>query len=306
MKSAVIALEGVHKSFGSREVLRQLDLTVPEHSVFAFLGNNGHGKSTTIRLITGLLRADRGDIRVLGRDIRTQRARILGELGCLVDSPTVYPNLNAAEFLSIGCTLKGLGRQEIDRVLDVVGLRCDRSLRIGHYSLGMKQRLALAHALLGRPRLLILDEPTNGLDPDGIQDVRRLLMALPAAADCTVFFSSHQLDEVEKTASHLALLRDGRIHFQASVLDLAAQQAGVLSLDVCDAVKGASLLEALGYPAKANGSNNILVANMLRQDASRVHESLIRAGINLYESVHRKPSLEQWFLQTTATVGEAA
>lgn len=130
--------------------------------------------------------------------------------------------------------------------------------------------------------------------------MRRLLLGLPAAANCTVFFSSHQLDEVEKTASHLALLRHGAIHFQASVEELVAQQAGMLSLDVCDAERGASLLEALGYPAKTNGPRTILVDNLPRQEACRVHASLIQAGIDLYESAYRKPTLEQWFLQAAA------
>src|SRR5690606_13719808 len=179
MPNAAIELQAVDKSYGPRRILKDLQLVVPERSVFAFLGNNGHGKSTTIRLLAGLAAPDRGSIRVLGQDIRQHRREVLAQMGCLIEAPSSYPNLTAREFLSIGACLKQLPRSEIDRALELVGLRPDRRQRIEHYSLGMRQRLALAHALLGRPRLLVLDEPTNGLDPDGIRDIRALLSGLP-------------------------------------------------------------------------------------------------------------------------------
>lgn len=301
MASAVIEMADVSKAFGKRQVLDQLNLSVPEHSLFAFLGNNGHGKSTTIKLITGLLRADQGDIRVLGLDIRTQRNEVLKQIGCLIDYPSLYPNLDAAEFLSIGCLIKGLPKQEIDRVLELVSIRDAKNVLIGKYSLGMKQRLALAHALLGKPKLLILDEPTNGLDPEGINDIRRLLIELPASANCSVFFSSHQLDEVEKTASHLALLRNGRIQFQSTIGDLAKQHEGVLCLDVCDAGKAQALLDEMGYSTEVTGQNLVRVSRISRLNAGLVHTSLINGGLQLFESAYQKPSLEQWFLNSTNT-----
>lgn len=301
MASAVIEMADVSKAFGKRQVLDQLNLSVPEHSLFAFLGNNGHGKSTTIKLITGLLRADQGDIRVLGLDIRTQRNEVLKQIGCLIDYPSLYPNLDATEFLSIGCLIKGLPKQEIDRVLELVSIRDAKNVLIGKYSLGMKQRLALAHALLGKPKLLILDEPTNGLDPEGINDIRRLLIELPASANCSVFFSSHQLDEVEKTASHLALLRNGRIQFQSTIGDLAKQHEGVLCLDVCDAGKAQALLDEMGYSTEVTGQNLVRVSRISRLNAGLVHTSLINGGLQLFESAYQKPSLEQWFLNSTNT-----
>lgn len=299
MATAVIEMADVSKAFGKRQVLDQLNLSVPEHSLFAFLGNNGHGKSTTIKLITGLLRADKGDIRVLGFDIRKQRKEVLKQIGCLIDYPSLYPNLDAAEFLSIGCLIKGLPNQEIDRVLELVSMRDAKNVLIGKYSLGMKQRLALAHALLGKPKLLILDEPTNGLDPEGINDIRRLLIELPASANCSVFFSSHQLDEVEKTASHLALLRNGRIQFQSTIGELAKQHEGVLCLDVCDASKAQTLLEGLGYSTAVIGANHVRVNRISRLNAGLVHTSLIQEGLQLFESGYQKPTLEQWFLNST-------
>ena len=302
--TVAIELEAVDKSYGKHHILRQLELSVPERGVFAFLGNNGHGKSTTIRLITGLAAADRGSIRVFGRDIRRERRQILAEMGCLIEAPSSYPNLTGMEFLSIATSLKGLPRSEIDRTLQLVGLHCDRRQRIEHYSLGMKQRLALAHALIGSPRLLVLDEPTNGLDPDGIQDIRRLLSTLPDTAGCTIFFASHYLDEVEKTATHLAVLRDGSILLQSSVRDLTQRLASVLALEVDDAILGAGILRSSGYAVETDGPNHLLVSGIDREEAGRAHACLVQAGVVLYQSILRKPSLEQWFLQTVFAGGE--
>lgn len=300
-----IELRAVDKSFGRHAVLRQLDLQVPERSVFAFLGNNGHGKSTTIRLIAGLAAADGGSVQVLGRDIRRERRQVLAEMGCLIEAPSAYPNLTAPEFLSIATRLKRLPGSEIGRVLELVGLRCDRRQRIEHYSLGMKQRLALAFALVGKPRLLLLDEPTNGLDPDGMQDVRRLLSALPERAGCTIFFASHLLDEVEKTATHFAVLREGSTRLQASVHDLMQGLPSVLSLDVDAPERAASLLQACGHAAEVDGAGHVTIAGVTRDVAGQLHRVLMDAGITLFESVHRKPSLEQWFLQSASVDGGA-
>lgn len=306
MPSAAIELQAVDKSYGPRRILKDLQLVVPERSVFAFLGNNGHGKSTTIRLLAGLAAPDRGSIRVLGKDIRQHRREVLAQMGCLIEAPSSYPNLTAREFLSIGACLKQLPRSEIDRALELVGLRPDRRQRIEHYSLGMRQRLALAHALLGRPRLLVLDEPTNGLDPDGIRDIRALLSGLPEAAGCTIFFASHYLDEVEKTATHLAVLHEGTIRLQASAGELERQLAGVLALDVDDAERGSRTLQALGYAARAESPNRVLVADVDRDRAGLLNSQLVQAGVVLYPSVLRKPTLEQWFLQMTASGGAVA
>jgi ABC-type multidrug transport system ATPase subunit len=299
-----IELIDIDKSYGKHVVLRQLALDVPERSVFAFLGNNGHGKSTTIRLIAGLSSPDAGSIRIFGRDVRHDRRRILSEVGFLIEAPSSYPNLTGTEFLSIGARLKKLPVMEIERTLELVGLHCDRRQRIEHYSLGMRQRLALAHALLGRPRLLVLDEPTNGLDPDGIQDIRRLLSTLPQMADCTIFFASHYLDEVEKTATHIAVLRDGAIDRQASVQDLRQQLVSALVMEIDDASRGADVLRSFGYAVTYEAPTRLRVPAIDRNRAGHVHTCLVQAGLTLYESTLRKPTLEQWFLQTASRDGD--
>ncbi|HEY5798901.1 MAG TPA: ATP-binding cassette domain-containing protein [Burkholderiaceae bacterium] len=299
MNSPLIALQGVHKAYGKHAVIRGLDLTVPANSIYAFLGNNGSGKSTTIRLITGLMQADRGSIEVLGRDIRTQRRAILAQIGAIVDAPCFYPNLTASEFLSIGCRIKHLATNEAARVLELTGLREASGRRIADFSLGMRQRLAIAHALLGAPPLLILDEPTNGLDPQGIRDMRQLIRELPAQTGATVFVSSHNLDEVEKIATHVAVLQDGVAVHQGPMAALMDAQTGAVRLTVDDAARAAQLLGAAGYDTDLDGASELAVRRVALQDADRVHALLISAGVKLYQSVHGRPTLEQWFLEAS-------
>ena len=296
--NAAIELSNVDKRLGGREVLRQLSLRVPTGSVFAFLGNNGAGKSTTIRILTGLIDADRGAVRVLGSDIGTARMAVLHEVGCLVDAPALYPNLTANEFLEIGRRIKGLPSTERARVLEVVDLSASAGSRIAGFSLGMRQRLALAHAMLGNPRLLILDEPSNGLDPQGMRDIRTLLAGLPARTGCTVFLSSHQLDEVEKIATHVAVLHGGRALCQEAVPELVASQPGTLSLEVDDSPRAQAVLARKGYAARID-DGRLVVTPIAAHEGAPLHAALIREGIALYQSVYRKPTLEQWFLNLT-------
>lgn len=297
MASNVIEMRGVRKAFGEHKVIDGMSLEMPEHSIFAFLGNNGAGKSTAIRLITGLLRADAGEIDVLGLDVRTQRKAILSQIGAIVDAPSLYPNLSAEEFLRIGCTIKGLPWHHIDRVLALVDLTAASARLVAKFSLGMKQRLAIAHALLGSPKLLILDEPTNGLDPEGMRDVRRLLKSLPGLTGASVFVSSHNLDEVEKMATHVALLKGGAVRFQAEIAELLAAQAGTLSIDVGDVARAQQLLTGASYDVERAESGRIKVSGIEKHNADRVHALLVHAGIRLYQSVYHTPSLEQWFME---------
>ena len=304
MTSALIEARGIRKRFGAAQVLNDVSFSVPEGSVFAFLGNNGAGKSTTIRVLCGLLKPDAGAMQVLGRDMPGQRMAVLRHIGCLVDSPSLYPNLNAVEFLSIACLLKGLPRTDIARVLELVGLQSAARTRLAHYSLGMRQRVALAHALMGGPRLLVLDEPTNGLDPHGIIEIRELLRRLPGTAGCTVFVSSHQLDEVEKVATHVALLQDGRVTSQGAIDALTRADGAVLALDVDDAAGAVLVLGRHGYDARISGETGVEVRvevrHVERLQADRVHALLVAGGVRLYQSIHRTPTLEQCFLRSTA------
>ena len=217
----VIEAKRLCKTYGGRTVVHNLDLHVPQGCVYGFIGPNGAGKSTSMKMLLGLVHPTAGSVALLGRTL-TERTRLelLRQTGSLIESPSGYLHLTAQENLEIVADLKGVPYKDIDRVLEIVHLQADRKRKVGQYSLGMKQRLGIAMALLGSPRLLILDEPTNGLDPSGIHEIRNLVKSLPSLYDCTVLISSHMLSEIELIADDIGILNHGRLLFEGSMNDL--------------------------------------------------------------------------------------
>jgi ABC-2 type transport system ATP-binding protein len=295
----VLEMRDVHKSFKGHQVLRGLDLQIPTKSIFGFLGNNGEGKSTAIRIFLGLLQADRGSVQVFGSPLNNKnKQQTLQKIGCIVDAPCAYSNLNAVEFLKIACIAKKLPHTEIPKVIEQVNLKQDKSRLISQYSLGMKQRLAIANALLGSPELLILDEPSNGLDPEGIQDIRNLIKRLPKENNCTVFVSSHQLDEVEKMATHCALLRNGHAIFQAPIQELLQQKRGGFELHVDDANRALVLLKNQNFECEIQSNTRLKIHDFGIENAAKVNAFLVDSGIQLFQAIHQQSSLEEWFFAT--------
>src|SRR4051794_34322449 len=201
-----IRLKDVWKLYGETTALAGLSLVVPPGSIFGFLGPNGAGKSTAIRMILGLQRPSRGTVSLFGHQLPKGRVDTLRRVGAMVESPSPYLHLTGRENLEVHTRLLGLTQRVIDEALDAVNLLPMRDRLVRHYSTGMKQRLGIAIALLGDPDLLVLDEPTNGLDPAGIHDVRALVRDLPQRRAVTVFLSSHLLTEVQQVATHLAIV----------------------------------------------------------------------------------------------------
>ncbi|GGF70308.1 ABC transporter ATP-binding protein [Alteromonas lipolytica] len=303
-----LMLSNISKSFIDKTVLDELNLAVPYGSVFAFLGNNGEGKSTTIRILTGLASPDNGEVVICGEPLFSRHRRLLRRthgvsvncaalslIGGLIDAPSLYPNLTAAEFLSIGCRIKGLSRSEIARVLSVVSLQSSADRVVATFSLGMKQRLAIAHALLGNPKLLILDEPTNGLDPSGIRDIRKLLAELPATTGTTVFFSTHNLDEVEKMATRFAVLKAGSIQFESDITQWKASQQQCQVIEVAKPQQALACLTGQGFNARLLDNGLVEIDTITREQQAAIHRLLIKHDVEIYQSYHKKQSLEQWF-----------
>ncbi len=209
------------KKHGNAYRVKDVNLRVPEHSVYGFLGPNGAGKTTTLKLILGLIKPEQGDISVFGQNVTTaNRLSILRQTGSLIESPGGYGHLTGLENMQIVQKLKGVSETEIVRALKTVRLYEQRDKKLKNYSLGMRQRLGLAMALLGDPKLLILDEPTNGLDPAGIQEIRELIRSLPKEQDMTVIISSHLLNEVEQMADHVGIIHHGEILYQGPLSEL--------------------------------------------------------------------------------------
>ena len=224
----VIETKRLCKTYGGRTVVHNLDLHVPQGCVYGFIGPNGAGKSTSMKMLLGLVHPTAGSVALLGRTL-TERTRLelLRQTGSLIESPSGYLHLTAQENLEIVADLKGVPYKDIDRVLEIVHLQADRKRKVGQYSLGMKQRLGIAMALLGSPRLLILDEPTNGLDPAGIQEMRALIHDMPDACGATVLISSHLLGEMEQIVSQVGIINHGQLLFAKNKDDLM-EEYGIL------------------------------------------------------------------------------
>jgi ABC-2 type transport system ATP-binding protein len=298
MQSAIETSE-LTRRFGATVAVHNLQLTVPYRQVTGFLGPNGAGKTTTIRMLLGLLQPTSGSIRVFGRDLRKDRRTIAASVGALVETPCHYDHLTGAENLQISCRLLGARRAELDRALSLVGLAHARGQRVGGYSLGMRQRLGIARALLGRPRLLILDEPTNGLDPEGIIDMRNLLRALAAEEGLTLLVSSHLLAEVERSVDHVILLEGGRLLAQAPLDELIAGTVGRLQIGVRDPVAASAVLAQHGFSA-VRGNNGVLeIVRSGAAVASEINALLVRNGIAVFRLSEDRPSLEAAYLQLT-------
>lgn len=275
------------KRFGkARAAVDNLSITVPRRAIYGFLGANGAGKTTTLKLVLGLLRPDAGSIRLFGKPRREASARI----GSLIETPSLYDHLTGRENLDIARRLLGLPIREIDRVLEIVDL--DRSAamrRAGGYSLGMRQRLAIARALLGSPQLLILDEPANGLDPDGIRDMRTLLRRLPEIGDMTLIVSSHLLSEVELVATHVGLLHRGRLLIEAPLDQLRGDEA--VEVATADPAQSARILIDAGFSVATNRPSDAPLLVTGAQPAA-IASLLVARGQALSHLSTRRVSLE--------------
>lgn len=209
------------KRYKNTTTVNSLHLQIPEHAVYGFIGPNGAGKSTTLKMLLGLTSPSQGSVKLMGKQMNHKnRMTLLKHVGALIESPSFYAHLTGYENLKIWQSLKGCPTSDIDQVLDIVRLTDAKDKKAGHYSLGMKQRLGIATALLGFPKLLILDEPTNGLDPAGIQEIRTLIRSLPSTYGITVIVSSHMLNEIDLMAEYVGIIDQGRLLYQGTLSEL--------------------------------------------------------------------------------------
>ncbi len=212
----VIETRALSRRFGAQVAVDDLNLLVPSAGVYGFLGPNGAGKTTAIRMLLGLIRPDAGEVRLFGQPLNSKHRVLMSRVGALVEAPSLYAHLTGRENLEVTRRLLGSPRHLIDVALETIKLTRDANRRVREYSLGMRQRLGLALALLNKPELLILDEPTNGLDPAGIHEMRDLIRRLPEEFGVTVFLSSHLLSEVEQIAGHIGIIHESKLLFQGS------------------------------------------------------------------------------------------
>jgi len=295
----IVQTRGLCKQYGKVLRVNHLDLQVPEGAIYGFLGPNGAGKSTTLKMILGLVHPTAGSISVFGKEVNGHnRLDMLKQVGSLIESPSYYGHLTGEENLKVVQTLRGVPEKDVYEVLEIVRLEGQRSKKVAHYSLGMKQRLGLAAALLGFPRLLILDEPTNGLDPAGIQEMRELICSLPARFGMTVLVSSHLLSEIDQMADHVGIIREGRLVFQDTLSALHARSCPRLALRTTDNAGAARLLGENRVPCTLE--DGWLTLPLLSDaDAASLSRFLASHRVDLLRMEERQKSLEDLFLELT-------
>ncbi len=300
MHDPVIETASLSRRFGDKLVVDDLSLTVPAGSVYGFLGPNGAGKTTTIRMLLGLLKPSGGNIHLFGRPSRD--ITLLSRIGALVEAPSLYPHLTGEENLRHACILKNVLKKDIARVLAIVGLENDGRRLVKTYSLGMKQRLGLAQALLGGPELVILDEPTNGLDPAGIQEMRHLLRDMPVTHGITVFLSSHLLGEVEQIASLIGIIAAGRCQFQGTPDELRARRKGWLRIGVDRPHIAVQMLSQQGFEATHDPAGHLTLPAADPSAAASINRLLVERGFAVHAISHEQPTLEEMFLHITQSL----
>ena len=297
----VIQTEGLTFKFGSQTVVKSLSLQVPQGSIYGFLGPNGAGKTTTIKLLLNLLKSEEGCIRIFGHDFKIHRKEILAQIGSLVEQPAIYAHLTGKENLLNRAILLQIPETRVDEMLDLVHLTTAAHKKAGNYSLGMKQRLGIALALLSDPQLLILDEPTNGLDPNGIIEVRELLKKLVTQHNKTVFISSHLLAEIERMATHVGIINNGELLFQGEIKDLETISQPLVRIEADNTVDAANLLTKKGYNVADVNDRTLSVIYHSKEEMGKINALLNQNNYTVY-SIHKvQKDLEKLFLDITQT-----
>ncbi|URZ02001.1 ABC transporter ATP-binding protein [Clostridium felsineum] len=297
MNNYIVETKELVKDFKGFKAVKGIDLKIKKGTIYGFLGPNGAGKSTTIRMLLGLVKPTSGSIKVLGKNIETEREEILKNVGALVESPSYYAHLTAYENLEITRKILKLQKSEITRVLDFVKLSEVRNKKVKEFSLGMKQRLGIAQALMGDPELIILDEPTNGLDPSGIHEIRDLIKALPKEKGSTIIVSSHILSEIELMADEVGIIKKGELLYQGTIEKLRQGNTSKILVQVSNKEEAIDLLIKRGYKIKEENEKLWVKGESLT--AAKLCKELVLSGYDVNYLCDEGKSLEDMFLSLT-------
>lgn len=291
---------GLRKSYKGNVVVNDVNIHVPKGAIYGFVGPNGAGKSTVMKMILNLIQPEAGEVQLFGEKVTDQSYEVFKRVGSIIENPYFYEKMTARQNLELHCDYMGFPNKErIDEVLQMVDLQNVEGKQIRHYSLGMKQRLAIARAILAKPEFLILDEPINALDPEGIREMRNLFQRLNQEDETTIFISSHILSEVDLIADTIGIIQHGNLLAELPIEEIHKHQTEYISLQVDDVAHAATLLEQM----------DITNFSVLDQEFIRIYDSnisgkvlskaLIESGVGLESLGHKQDTLEDYFFQLT-------
>lgn len=302
MDKMMIKTTNLTRKFKGKTVVDNINLTIKKGEIYGFLGPNGAGKTTTIRMLLGLMKPTGGSIELFGKDVKGDHLSALKKIGSLVESPSYYGHLTARENLEALRKILQVPKSRIDEVLSIVRLTKDADRAVKGYSLGMKQRLGIASAILGNPELLILDEPTNGLDPSGIHEIRDLIKNMPQQYGITILISSHLLSEIDQMATQVGIITKGQMIFQDSIDVLRNKARAKITIKVSDAKKAKAQLLSKGYLVEVE-DGYLVCEDMADEQIAHLITLLVKAGLSVYRVEEKRKSLESIFLDLTSEGG---
>jgi len=298
MSDPIVEVRKLTKAYGKFQALHEVNFEVHRGDVFGFLGPNGAGKSTTIRILLSLISADSGTLSLFGMPLATHRREILQKIGCIVEKPDFYKYLSARRNLEIFGRVSGAdtSKRNIDAMLAFVGLEGRANDKLGGFSHGMRQRLGLAQALLHQPELIVLDEPTTGLDPQGIIDIRELILQLSREQGKTIILSSHLLSEIELIANRMVIINKGRSLAEGSVKELLNAEELVVTFELNDGAAAVALLQQRPEVVLREQHDNRLTLQINREEVPELNQWLQSQGLRVY-AIESKRKLEDYFLK---------
>lgn len=300
MDETIIKITNLDFYFKQFKALDGVNLNVPKGSIYGFLGPNGAGKTTTIRILLDLFRASSGQVEIFGEPITHDRDNILGKVGALIENPSIYKHLTGRQNLEVIRRMTGTSKRRIEEVLEIVRLKDNADKRVKNYSLGMCQRLGLASALLTDPELLILDEPTNGLDPSGIIEMRELIQELNKNHGKTIFLSSHMLSEIEKLVTDVAIIDQGKILYEGKLSGLQnGASSNELAIELNNSEAATRIIKSLNFTISSTSVNSVTLPIQTREEIAKINKALVENGIDVFQLKISEENLESIFLNIT-------
>ena len=293
----ILKIENLNTSYGKNLVLKDINLEIKEGSIFGLIGPNGAGKSTLMKSILGLVEKDSGKITLYGKEINEKNQKETNKnLGSLIEAPSFYDHLTAYDNLDLICDMKNINKDKIDKTLRDVGLIKSKDKKVREFSLGMKQRMGIAIALIGNPKFLILDEPINGLDPYGIEEMRDLFKRIVKNSNTSILISSHILDEIEKISTNIGILKNGSLTYSGSLEEYRELHPPVIVLKTSDNIKASKILAL----SQENIIDDYLVlGNKSKEEVAKIIKTLVK-DLDIYRVEKRKESLEKLFIKETS------